>query len=69
MVKGLLAICSDPSVSSREALSMCNMNLLTSDIKLSQIPQVFPVAGDAPGVPEISTLLWITERKRLTMAE
>jgi hypothetical protein len=48
MIKGLLAICSDLVVSSREALSLGNMNLMTSDIRLSQIPQVFPVAGDAP---------------------
>ena len=61
MLKYILAICSVPSVLSKEALKLCNMNLMTSDIRLSQIPQVFPVAGYAPGVPEISTLLWITE--------
>lgn len=61
MTKGLLVICPGPFVLSREALSLGNANLMTSDIRLSQIPQVFPVAGDAPGVPEISTLLWITE--------
>ena len=59
--KGLLAICPDPFVLNREALSLCNVILMFSDIRLSQIPQVFPVAGDAPGVPEISTLLWITD--------
>lgn len=57
----VLSICSVRSVSNVETFVFRNLSLMNSHNRLSQIPQVFPVAGDGPGVPEISTLLWITD--------
>jgi hypothetical protein len=43
-----MAICSSLFVWSETVLKLRNMKMMVSSIRLSQIPQVFPVAGDAP---------------------